>query len=146
MAAAAGLLAQLGAAGVGVDLGEGVDSHSRSLADASPAGDRFGHSRMVVFEFTLADLARMRFAISPMWELVTSLRVLRNPQPAALHLPWVREAMPIAAGLDLALAFALAPPDGYLPDFLTPPPHGPVPALDDELDRMVATMLSLIHI
>jgi DNA-binding transcriptional ArsR family regulator len=94
---------------------------------------------MVVFEFTIADLARTRFAISPMWELVTSLRILRNPEPAALHLPWVRDAMPVAAGLDLALAFALAPPDGYLPDFLTPPPLEPVPVLEDELERMLAT-------
>ena len=46
---------------------------------------------MIVFEFTVADLARMRFAISPAWELVTSLRVLRNRAPAELHLPWVRE-------------------------------------------------------
>ena len=94
---------------------------------------------MVVFEFTLADLARTRFAISPMWELVTSLRVLRNPQPAALHLPWVRDAMPVAAGLDLALAFALTPPEGYIPDFITPPPPEPVPTLADELERMTAT-------
>ena len=86
-APAAGLLAQLGAAGVGVDLIEGVDSHGKSVPDASSRGDRFGRSRMIVFEFTLADLARTRFAISPMWELVTSLRVLRNPEPAALHLP-----------------------------------------------------------
>jgi len=94
---------------------------------------------MIVFEFTLADLARTRFAISPMWELITSLRVLRNSEPAALHLPWVREAMPVAAGLDLALVFALTPPEGYIPDFITPPPPDPVPALDDELDRMAAT-------
>ena len=94
---------------------------------------------MVVFEFTLADLARTRFAISPIWELVTSLRVLRNPRPAALHLPWVRDAMPIAAGLDLALAFALTPPEGYIPDFITPPPPEPVPTLEDELERMTAT-------
>ncbi|MET0770459.1 MAG: helix-turn-helix domain-containing protein [Solirubrobacteraceae bacterium] len=94
---------------------------------------------MIVFEFTLADLARTRFAVSPVWELVTSLRVLRNPEPAAQHLPWVREAMPVAAGLDLAIPFALTPPEGYIPDFLTPPPPGPVSALDDELDRMLAT-------
>ena len=94
---------------------------------------------MVVFEFTVADLARMRFAISPAWELVTSLRVLRNPEPAALHLPWVRDAMPVAAGLDLALAFALTPREGYIPDFLTPPPPGPTAALEDELADMLAT-------
>src|SRR5215208_2188708 len=94
---------------------------------------------MVVFEFTVADLARMRFAISPAWELVTSLRVLRNRAPAELHLPWVREALPIAAGLDLALAFALLPPEGYIPDFISPPPLKPVPTLESELRQIEAT-------
>ena len=91
---------------------------------------------MVIYEFTVADLARTRFAISPVWELITSLRVLRNPEPAARHLPWVRDAMPVAAGLDLALAFALTPPDGYIPDFITPPPQGPVATLQDEFGRI----------
>ncbi len=94
---------------------------------------------MVVFEFTVADLARTRFAISPAWELVTSLRVLRNRAPAELHLPWVREALPVAAGLDLALAFALLPPEGYIPDFVSPPPHKPVPTLAGELREIEAT-------
>jgi hypothetical protein len=94
---------------------------------------------MIVYEFTVADLARTRFAISPVWELITSLRILRNPEPAARHLPWVRDAMPVAAGLDLALAFALTPPEGYIPDFVTPPPEGPVAALEDELARIEGT-------
>ena len=45
---------------------------------------------MVRYEFGLPDLARLRFAISPMWELVISLRALRDPSEAAMHLPWVR--------------------------------------------------------
>jgi hypothetical protein len=94
---------------------------------------------MVVFEFTLDDLARMRFAISPMWELVTSLRMLRDPERVAMHLPWVREALPIARGLDLGLALALTPSQGYIPDFLTPPPRTPVASFDDELEEMRAT-------
>jgi DNA-binding transcriptional ArsR family regulator len=94
---------------------------------------------MVVFEFTLDDLARTRFAISPMWELVTSLRMLRDPERVAMHLPWVREALPIARGLDLGLALALTPSQGYIPDFLTPPPRTPVASFDDELAEMRAT-------
>ena len=94
---------------------------------------------MVVFEFTVADLARMRFAISPAWELVTSLRVLRNRAPAEPPPAGVREALPVAAGLDLALAFALLPPEGYIPDFVSPPPRKPVPVLADELREVEAT-------
>ena len=39
----------------------------------------------------------------------------------------------------LALAFALTPREGYIPDFLTPPPTRPSPALEDELADMLAT-------
>ena len=46
---------------------------------------------MVRFVFTVEDLARTRFAISPMWEAVHSLAALRDPSTAALHVPWLRK-------------------------------------------------------
>ena len=94
---------------------------------------------MVVYEFELADLAQTRFAISPMHELASGLRLLRNPDRGALHLPWVREALPIARELDLDLALQLTPPEGYMPDFLTPPPSTPVVTFEEELE-LVRTM------
>jgi len=45
---------------------------------------------VVRFVFTVEDLARMRFAVSPMWEAVHSLSALRDPSTAALHVPWLR--------------------------------------------------------
>ena len=94
---------------------------------------------MISFHFSLEDLALTRFAISPMWELITGLRVLRDPARAALHLPWVREALPIARELDLGRALTLTPPEGYMPDFLTPPPSGPLASFADELELVRAT-------
>jgi DNA-binding transcriptional ArsR family regulator len=94
---------------------------------------------MVTLRFTTEDLARTRFAISPMWELITSLRVLRDPDRAALHLPWVREALPIARELDLDGALALTPPEGYMPDFITPPPTGPLASFEEEVERVCGT-------
>jgi DNA-binding transcriptional ArsR family regulator len=94
---------------------------------------------MVTLRFTTEDLARTRFAISPMWELITSLRVLRDPDRAAVHLPWVREALPIARELDLDGALALTPPEGYMPDFITPPPTGPLASFEEEIERVCAT-------
>ncbi|MCA2188432.1 DUF5937 family protein [Nonomuraea cavernae] len=85
------------------------------------------------------DVARIRFAFSPMWELVASLRTLRDPARQAIHLPWITGVRGHLAGLDLAELFALVPPSGYLADFLTPPPDTPYPDFAAELDRVRRT-------
>lgn len=94
---------------------------------------------MTTFHFSLSDLAQTRFAISPMWECITGLRALRDPARAAVHLPWVKEALPIARGLDLESALALTPPEGYMPDFLTPPPTSPLASFEEEIELVRAT-------
>jgi hypothetical protein len=35
------------------------------------------------------DPARVRFAVSPIWETMTALRVLREPHRRSYHLPWL---------------------------------------------------------
>jgi hypothetical protein len=54
---------------------------------------------MIVLEFEVADLAKTRFAISPLYELVESLRLLRAPERAAAHIPRMRRALPVARTL-----------------------------------------------
>ncbi|GAA4555450.1 ArsR/SmtB family transcription factor [Planotetraspora kaengkrachanensis] len=90
----------------------------------------------IEWRFTPDDVARLRFAFSPMWELVTSLRVLRSPARHSLHLPWLRAVRPRLRDLDLSELFALVPVTGYMPDFLTPPPDTPLPDFMAELDRV----------
>ncbi|MEW9548877.1 DUF5937 family protein [Nonomuraea sp. NPDC050783] len=85
------------------------------------------------------DVARIRFAFSPMWELVASLRTLRQPARQSIHLPWIKAVRPRLAGLDLAELLALVPPSGYLADFLTPPPDTPLPDFAAELERVRRT-------
>ncbi len=85
------------------------------------------------------DVARIRFAFSPMWELVASLRTLRDPARQSVHLPWIKCIRPRLAGIDLAELLALVPPTGYLPDFLTPPPDTPLPDFAAELERVRRT-------
>jgi DNA-binding transcriptional ArsR family regulator len=94
---------------------------------------------MVRYEFELSDLARLRFAISPMWELVISLRAFRDPSEAAMHLPWVRSVRERLRGLDLLPLLGLVPLDGYIPDFLTPPPNTPLASFEGELEAVRAT-------
>lgn len=43
------------------------------------------------------------------------------------------------AGLDLAPLYALVRSDGYIPDFLAPPPTTPLPAFEDEMARLSET-------
>jgi Helix-turn-helix domain/Family of unknown function (DUF5937) len=93
----------------------------------------------VVWRFTPDDVARLRFAFSPLWELMASLRVLRAPARHSLHLPWLRAVRPRLRGLDLAELFAIVPVTGYMPDFLTPPPDTPLPDFAAELARVRST-------
>jgi DNA-binding transcriptional ArsR family regulator len=94
---------------------------------------------VIQMAFSADDLVHTRFAISPLWEAVSSLRSLRDPGGHALHLPWVEMARPRVAGLDLAPVEALLATRGYTPDFLSPPPGTPLPDIHQELDRLRAT-------
>ncbi|MFC5753409.1 ArsR/SmtB family transcription factor [Actinomadura rugatobispora] len=94
---------------------------------------------MIEFVFAPDDVARVRFAFSPLWELVHGLRVLADPSRHALHLPWVRRVRPRLRGLDLELLGELVPAEGYVPDFLTPPPATPLPDFAAELETVRAT-------
>ena len=94
---------------------------------------------MVRFVFSVEDLVRTRFAISPMWELVRSLVVLRDPAHAALHVPWLRSLDGRLDGGGLKDAIALLPPRGYTPDLLTPPPAGPLGSIEEDLAALRAT-------
>ncbi len=94
---------------------------------------------MIEWEFTPEDVARIRFAFSPLFEAVMSLIVLRDPGSHALHLPWVRATRPLVAGLDLSELFALVPVHGATADFLGPPPTSPLPDFAEELEAVRAT-------
>src|SRR5215213_7976274 len=94
---------------------------------------------MIEYVFGVADLGRLRFAISPSWELAASLQALLKPSEAALHVEWVREARPALRDLDLRPAFALLGHSSYMPDFLTPPPESPLTTIEEDLERMLAT-------
>lgn len=90
---------------------------------------------------TSDDLAEIRFAFSPMWELGMSVKkALADPAKHALHLPWVTQARRALKGHDISLLLDLIPHEAHwMPDFLTPPPDTPFPEFEEELDRVVTT-------
>ncbi|MFD7321459.1 hypothetical protein ACFV9D_10260 [Streptomyces sp. NPDC059875] len=91
--------------------------------------------------FSAADLAQTRFAVSPMWEVVTSFRLLRDTAEPPLHRRWAAQVRPrlARAGLDGGWLAELIPGHGYLADFLNPTPATPFPTLAAELDAIRAS-------
>jgi biotin operon repressor len=87
---------------------------------------------VIRFEFGAADLAGLRFAHSPMAEVVASLFARRSAS-------WRYASWPATVTLDgLPMLRAVADgPLGYAPDFLTPVPPVTRPGLEDEL-RVIA--------
>ena len=85
------------------------------------------------------DLADVRFAISPLNELVLSLKAWREPGRYPLQLPWIREMERVRDRLDTELLYSLVSEVLWTPDFLTPSPRSPLTRLDDELAGVAAT-------
>jgi DNA-binding transcriptional ArsR family regulator len=95
---------------------------------------------MIRMRFGTDALAHVRFAVSPLIETHGSVKVLHDDAGGqALHAPWSIEARRHSEGLDLSVLRALQPHGVYTPDFVHPPPSGPLAELDDELARMAAT-------
>lgn len=87
-----------------------------------------------------AELARVRFAVSPVYETVMALAVLIRPGVHAVHLPWARWARPRLAGVEhLPLLQALVGRDGFKPGFLMPAPTTRMPDIDAELHTVRST-------
>jgi DNA-binding transcriptional ArsR family regulator len=88
------------------------------------------------------DLAATRFAISPLGETMSAIRLLGARDPDPVNLPWLNWAhaqlaiRPLALPLLWPLVHSGRP---IRPEFLTPAPVKPAPSLSDELTRMLAT-------
>ncbi|MGH8879596.1 MAG: DUF5937 family protein [Stackebrandtia sp.] len=82
-----------------------------------------------------------RFAFSPLWELIASVRVLKDPNADATHRPWLDWARTRVArsDRDFGLLLDLVPvPTRVIPAFVAPPPHVTAPDFADELAAMRA--------
>ncbi|QHY94869.1 HTH-type transcriptional regulator NmtR [Streptomyces sp. S4.7] len=96
---------------------------------------------LAALAFSARDLAQVRFALSPMWEIAPSFRLLTSGTPHPVHRPWADQVWPrvVAAGLDRGWLAELIPPTGYVPDFLNPAPAGPAPTPAAEQDAILAS-------
>jgi DNA-binding transcriptional ArsR family regulator len=100
-----------------------------------------------VIEIVLShmDLGRIRFAHSPVSEIVASLRILRDRAMRQVYGRWMSALRGRLGGVDLELLLALAPTGRYLPDFVLPPPRLPWGILAEELAELAATPPALVR-
>jgi hypothetical protein len=91
---------------------------------------------MLVLGLQGQDVAAVRFAISPLNEVVGSLirRRRRGLNPATA--PWEAQVDDLLKGEDTTLLDMLVSPRGWVPDVLTPFPKGPEALVGDELDAV----------
>lgn len=94
---------------------------------------------MIRLRFEVTDLSRIRFATSPVWEAVTSLRVLAAGSTTGLHAPWLVRTRPRLSEVDFDVLAAVVRPSGYLPDFLHPLPRRRSAGFESELAVIAAT-------
>ncbi len=91
---------------------------------------------MIEYVLDDADLAEVRFGVSPLTEAALSLRAIRDPGRFPLHLPWLSRVQEALPSLDEAMLRALTNEQFWTPDFLTPRPLSPLTRIEDELDRL----------
>jgi DNA-binding transcriptional ArsR family regulator len=94
---------------------------------------------MIELSLEAADLARIRFAHSPVWELMTSVRALQDRHRHHIYRRWFSTVDSRVAGLRIDLLTELIPATSCVPDFLTPPPTTVESDLADELATVAST-------
>ncbi|WP_157779168.1 MarR family transcriptional regulator [Micromonospora sp. WMMA2032] len=97
---------------------------------------------MSELRFSLADVAGVRFAVSPANETVMSMWALADPVRYAVHLPWIDRARVTLRRPEVAVRVRplveLTGPRRWLPDFLTPAAR-PDAGMVEQLDQIAAT-------
>lgn len=112
------------------------------LSNGAGGGEEPLHRLRRVIRIRLSDddLARTRLAYSPSWEAVSSSLLVTHPEKAgrsSWYRGWLENTREALAGVDLEpLAVLTCGDAGYLPDFLLPPPDGPSPSFEAELERL----------
>jgi DNA-binding transcriptional ArsR family regulator len=94
---------------------------------------------VIRLHFGPGDIGRVRFALSPMWETITSLRVLTTSSVGLqMHQPWREWVRPRLDDVDLGLLTALVRPAGYIPDYLVPSPERRSSSFEASLAQVTA--------
>lgn len=95
---------------------------------------------MIELHASEADLLRLRFAVSPLWELLAAIRAVHiGPLPTSLR-PWRSTVSPP----ETPLLTAVQRDRRYTPDFLTPSPEAGERSIDAEIELVADTPLRAV--
>ena len=94
---------------------------------------------MLILRADAADLLSCRFAISPLWELGSAVRITHRDPEQQWHEDWLAAVRGLPRPVGLTVLQAMQPARGYSPDFLAPPPADPGTTFAGELDRVTRT-------
>jgi hypothetical protein len=100
---------------------------------------------MIRLAFAPADLAGVRFAHSPMAEVIASSVALTKPEQYWMYASWRAQVRPAVAAARLETFLAVvARPRHWVPDFLSPVPATARPLLREELAMIAETPLDQV--
>jgi DNA-binding transcriptional ArsR family regulator len=92
-----------------------------------------------------ADLLRVRFAVSPLFEIIGAVRVLSGfGDETGQHAAWLA-SLGAGAPLGLEALLALHKPRGYVPDFVSPPPSSSSPNIEEQIGEVRRTPLEQVR-
>lgn len=94
---------------------------------------------MITLKLTPADVEQVRFAFSPLIELVTSYKLLRTPERQPGYESWIAATRRAFDRIDFPYMNATILAHHYIVDFLTPTPPKTIVRFEDEIDRLRET-------
>lgn len=92
-----------------------------------------------------AGAAGVRWAMSPVHEVVSLARLLTEPRRHPVFHPWLRRRRQRLTGLDLSALTVFMADGAYRPDFLDPTPPTSEPTFDDGLAALLAAPVEQVH-
>lgn len=93
---------------------------------------------MIHVRLTVSDLAKTRFAFSPLAEVGESLYLLSSGSIYGLHRGWYADVSPRLNAVDMDLLLAVVPPRPWIADFLFIGAEDASTTIDSQLDRLRA--------
>jgi DNA-binding transcriptional ArsR family regulator len=100
---------------------------------------------MITIHMTPDDLVDIRFAYSPLIELVGSYETLVKPSHQLYFTRWIQDAKRTLNRIELPYLSEMIQGQGYIPDFLTPTPVTTRLTIEDEIERMLSVPNEIIR-